>query len=48
MTEHNIFNTVSRRDKDSIQNISDLRGYLRTLNMPNYEKFKQSMLNFVA
>ena len=48
MTEHNIFNTVSRRDKGSIQNISDLRGYLRTLNMPNYEKFKQSMLNFVA
>lgn len=46
--EHNIFSIVSRRDKDSIQNISDLRGYLRTLNMPNYEQFKQSMLNFVS
>lgn len=46
--ERNIFSTVSPKDRDSIQNISDLRGYLRTLNMPNYEKFKQSMLNFVA
>ena len=48
MSERNIFTTVSRRDKDKILTISDLRGYLRTLDMPNYENFKQSMLNFVS
>lgn len=46
--QESIFSTTSQRNREKIDNISDLRGYLRTLSMPNYEKFKQSMLNFLA
>ena len=38
---------VSHRKRE-IRDISTLRGHLRTLTMPEYEKFKQSMLKFIS
>ncbi|OTG67360.1 hypothetical protein [Acinetobacter silvestris] len=38
---------VSRKKQD-ITDISVLRGHLRTLTLPEYENFKQSMLNLIA
>ncbi len=38
---------ISAQKKD-IRDISTLRGHLRTLRMPEYEKFRQSMLNLIA
>ncbi|ENV18255.1 hypothetical protein ACG9XR_02995 [Acinetobacter guillouiae] len=37
-----------RRKKQKLQDISALRGHLRTLTMPEYEKFKQCMLNLIS
>ena len=36
------------RKKQKIQDISLLRGHLRTLSMPEYEKFKQCMVNLIT
>ena len=44
--DQNLFR-VSRKKQD-IHDISLLRGHLRTLTMPEYEKFKQSMLNLIS
>lgn len=38
---------ISHRKRE-IRDISTLRGHLRTLTMPEYEKFKQSMLKFIS
>lgn len=48
MGEQNLFRTISKKPRQDIQNISDLRGYLRTLDMPDYQLFKQRMLNFIG
>lgn len=48
MGEQNLFRSLSKKPRKDIQNISDLRGYLRTLDMPDYQQFKQRMLNFIA
>lgn len=45
--EQNLFRTLSKKPRKDIQNISDLRGYLRTLDMPDYQLFKQRMLNLI-
>lgn len=45
--EQNLFRSISKRQRDEIQNISELRGHLRTLEMPDYQQFKQRMLNFI-
>lgn len=44
--DQDLFN-ISRK-KQKIQDISALRGHLRTLTMPEYEKFKQCMLNLIS
>lgn len=46
MGDQNLFRIA--RKKQSPQDISALRGHLRTLTMPEYEKFKQSMLNLIS
>ena len=46
MGDQNLF--YIPRKKQNIQDISQLRGHLRTLTMPEYEKFKQSMLNLIS
>lgn len=48
MGERNLFKSTSKTSRDGIKTISELRGYLRTLDMPNYEKFKQDMLEFMS
>lgn len=48
MGEQNLFHTTSKNNPADIQNISELRGYLRTLDMPNYQQFKQRMLKFCS
>lgn len=46
MGDQNLFRQV--RKKQEIRDISVLRGHLRTLVMPEYEKFKQCMLNLMT
>lgn len=47
MVEQDLFRTMSKKSPQEIRNISELRGYLRTLDMPDYQQFKQRMLNFI-
>ena len=44
--EQNLFQTASKRSE--IHNISALRGHLRTMTMPQYQKFQQLMLNLIS
>lgn len=44
--DQNLFQVASKSKK--IRNISALRGHLRTLTMPEYENFKQTMLKFIS
>lgn len=44
--EQNLFKTASKRSE--IHNISALRGHLRTMIMPQYQKFQQLMLNLIS
>ncbi|MEG0486764.1 MAG: hypothetical protein RR575_02380 [Acinetobacter sp.] len=44
--DQNLFN-ISRK-KQNLNDISLLRGHLRTLTMPEYEKFKRCMLNLIS
>lgn len=46
--ETDLFAVSHPKSIDTIQNISDLRGYLRTLKMPGYQQFQQSMLNLLS
>lgn len=46
MGDQNLFYIL--RKKQKITDISILRGHLRTLTMPEYEKFKQCMLNLIS
>ena len=46
MGDQNLFH-LSRRKQD-LNDISLLRGHLRTLTMPEYEKFKRCMLNLIS
>lgn len=43
--EQDLFQTTSKRSE--IQDIPALRGHLRTMTMPQYEKFQQFMLNLI-
>lgn len=43
--EQNLFQTASKRSE--IHDISALRGHLRTMSMPQYQKFQQLMLNLI-
>jgi len=43
--EQNLFQTASKRS--DIDDISALRGHLRTMTMPQYHKFQQLMLNLI-
>jgi hypothetical protein len=43
--EQNLFQTASKRSE--IHDISALRGHLRTMTMPQYQKFQQLMLNLI-
>ncbi|EXE98013.1 hypothetical protein J595_01600 [Acinetobacter sp. 1592897] len=42
---HDLFQTTSKRSE--IHDIPALRGHLRTMTMPQYEKFQQLMLNLI-
>lgn len=44
--EQNLFQTASKRSE--IHDISALRGHLRTMTMPQYQKFQQLMLNLIS
>ena len=44
--EQNLFQTASKRTE--IHDISALRGHLRTMTMPQYQKFQQLMLNLIS
>jgi len=44
--EQNLFQTASK--PKNIQDISALRGHLRTMTMPQYQKFQQLMLNLIS
>ena len=46
--DRDLFDVTHNLEIKEIINISALRGYLRTLTMPNYQQLKQSMLNLVA
>ncbi|EZQ11592.1 hypothetical protein [Acinetobacter sp. Ver3] len=46
--DRDLFDVTHKLEIKEIKNISALRGYLRTLTMPNYQQLKQSMLNLVA
>lgn len=46
MGPKNLLSLPKQRQK--IKNISTLRGHLRRLTLPEYEKFKQSMLNLIT
>lgn len=48
MGENNLLRRSNKKQADDIRNISELRGYLRTLNMPEYQQFQQSMLKFLS
>lgn len=48
MGERNLLRTANKKQSDDIRNISELRGYLRTLDMPAYQQFQQSMLKFLS
>ena len=43
--EQNLFQTASKRSE--IHDIPALRGHLRTMTMPQYQKFQQLMLNLI-
>ncbi|MFX5701018.1 hypothetical protein ABTE07_19305, partial [Acinetobacter baumannii] len=43
--EQDLFQTTSKRSE--IHDIPALRGHLRTMTMPQYEKFQQFMLNLI-
>ncbi|HFG7539908.1 TPA: hypothetical protein ACGIL2_003891, partial [Acinetobacter baumannii] len=43
--EQDLFQTISKRSE--IHDIPALRGHLRTMTMPQYEKFQQFMLNLI-
>lgn len=43
--EQDLFQTTSKRDK--VHDIPALRGHLRTMTMPQYQKFQQHMLNLI-
>ncbi|WP_127493937.1 hypothetical protein [Acinetobacter calcoaceticus] len=43
--EQNLFQTTSKQSE--IHDVSALRGHLRTMTMPQYEKFQQFMLNLI-
>lgn len=45
--EQNLFQTSNKKQLSDIDNISELRGYLRTLSMPNYQQLRQNMLKFL-
>lgn len=44
--EQNLFQTASKRSE--IHDIPALRGHLRTMTMPQYQKFQQLMLNLIS
>ncbi|MCH7385155.1 hypothetical protein MMP71_15050 [Acinetobacter dispersus] len=44
--EQNLFQTASKRSE--INDIPALRGHLRTMTMPQYQKFQQLMLNLIS
>lgn len=48
VTKRNIFSTQANRTRNQIKNISDLRGYLRTLDMPHYAVFKSQLLDVLT
>ena len=48
MGEKNLLRRSNKKQAKDIRNISELRGYLRTLNMPAYQQFQQSMLKFLS
>ena len=48
ISNKNIFSVRANRTIDKIKNISDLRGYLRTLNMPHYTAFKSQLLDILS
>ena len=48
MGDKNLFWVRSRKSRKDIATVSDLRGHLRTLDMPDYEKFKQNMIEFLS
>lgn len=46
--EKDLFAVSHPKSVDRIRSISDLRGYLRTVKMPNYQQLQQSMLNLLS
>lgn len=44
--EQNLFQTASKRTQ--IDDISALRGHLRTMIMPQYQRLQQLMLNLIS
>ncbi len=46
--ENNLLRRSNKKQADDIRTISELRGYLRTLDMPAYQQFQQSMLKFLS
>lgn len=48
MGERNLLRSTNKKQANDIRNISELRGYLRTLSMPAYQQFQQSMLKFLS
>lgn len=46
--EKNLLQGRNQKHPDDIANISELRGYLRTLSLPAYQQFQQSMLKFLS
>ncbi|WP_227591258.1 hypothetical protein [Acinetobacter shaoyimingii] len=46
--DRNLFKVRANKPKNGIHNISALRGYLRTLDMPDYEKFKKNMIELIT
>lgn len=48
ISKKNIFSVTSNRSKQNIRNISDLRGYLRTIDMPNYTAFQTQLLDVLT
>ncbi|SUV30166.1 Uncharacterised protein [Acinetobacter haemolyticus] len=43
--EQNLLQTTSKRDQ--INDIPALRGHLRTMTMPQYQRFQELMLNLI-
>ena len=46
--EKNLLQRYNQKHPDDIATISELRGYLRTLSLPAYQQFQQSMLKFLS